>query len=198
MGLIAAPEELAEDLRFLSGALHEAGADAIARAEVAPVERLAAVYGFHGAALDIRQNSAFHNLALGQLLQIAGLGGEDYPDWTEPRKRELIDRELNSPRPFAVASAPLPPEAEASVGVLRLVREWSDEHGYGGIGSFIVSMTHEASDLLHVYLLAREAGLVRGSTIIANTDSFSSKSSFSSMLYILRLNVLLLYFKFIC
>ena len=155
-------EELEEDLRFLSGTLHHAGADAIARAEVAPVQRLAAVYGFHGAALDIRQNSAFHNVAIGQLLTIAGVGGEDYPDWSEPRKRELIDRELNSPRPFAVSTAALPPEAEASVGVLRLVREWSDAHGYGGIGSFIVSMTHDASDLLHVYLLAREAGLVRG------------------------------------
>jgi phosphoenolpyruvate carboxylase len=156
------PEELREDLRFLSGLLHQAGADAIARAEVAPAERLAAVYGFHGAALDIRQNSAFHNVALGQLLTIAGVGGEDYAGWSERRKRELIDRELDSPRPFAVSSAALPPEADASVGVLRLVREWSGEHGYGGIGSFIVSMTHEASDLLHVYLLAREAGLVRG------------------------------------
>ena len=156
------PEELQEDLRFLARTLREVGADAIARAEVAPAERLAAVYGFHGAALDIRQNSDFHNVALGQLLTIAGLGEEDYADWSEARKRELVDRELNSPRPFAVSSATLPAEAEASVGVLRLVREWSDAHGYGGIGSFVVSMTHEASDLLHVYLLAREAGLVRG------------------------------------
>ncbi len=156
------PEELQEDLRFLAGTLREVGADAIARTEVAPAERLAQVYGFHGAALDIRENSAVHNVAVGQLLTIAGAGGEDYPGWSERRKRELIDRELNSPRPFAVSSAALPAEAEASVGVLRLVREWSDAHGYGGIGSFIVSMTHEASDLLHVYLLAREAGLVRG------------------------------------
>ena len=45
--------------------------------------------------------------------------------------------------------------------MLRLAREWSERHGSGGVGSFIVSMTHEASDLLNVYLLAREAGLVR-------------------------------------
>jgi len=109
----------------------------------------------------MRQNSAYHGIAIGQLLTIAGMDGADYPDWTEPRKRELIDRELNSPRPFAVASATLPPEAEASVGVLRLAREWSERHGSGGVGQFIVSMTHEASDLLNVYLLAREAGLVR-------------------------------------
>jgi phosphoenolpyruvate carboxylase len=153
--------ELQKDLAFLAETLHQAGADAIAVAEVAPVERLAAVYGFHAAALDIRQNSAFHGIAIGQLLTIAGMDGTDYLDWTEPRKRELIDRELGSPRPFAVSSAALPPEAEASVAVLRLAREWSEKHGSGGVGQFIVSMTHAASDLLNVYLLAREAGLVR-------------------------------------
>jgi phosphoenolpyruvate carboxylase len=47
------------------------------------------------------------------------------------------------------------------VAVLRLAREWSESHGSGGVGQFIVSMTHAASDLLNVYLLAREAGLVR-------------------------------------
>jgi phosphoenolpyruvate carboxylase len=156
--------ELGDDLEFLADTLHQAGADAIALAEVAPLERLTEVYGFHAAALDIRQNSAFHGVAIGQLLTIAGMAGADYPDWTEPRKRELIDRELGSPRPFAVSSAALPPEAESSVAVLRLAREWSQRHGSGGVGSFIVSMTHEASDLLNVYLLAREAELVRNTT----------------------------------
>jgi len=154
-------EELEKDLEFLADTLRQAGADAIARAEVTPMQRLAAVYGFHSAALDMRQNSAFHGVAIGQLLTIAGMDGADYLDWTEHRKRELIDRELCSPRPFAVSSAALPPEAEASVAVLRLAREWSEKHGSGGVGQFIVSMTHEASDLLNVYLLAREAGLVR-------------------------------------
>lgn len=155
------PEELDADLRFLADTLRKVGAGAVALAEVAPVERLVAMYGFHGAALDMRQNSANHNLAIGQLLSAAGMDGADYSGWSEARKRELIDRELNTPRPFAVASAALPPEAEAGVGLLRMVRQWSRDHGYRGAGSFIVSMTHEVSDLLHVYLLAREAGLVR-------------------------------------
>jgi len=154
-------EELEDDLEYLADTLHEAGAAAIAVAEVAPMRRLAAVYGFHAAALDIRQNSAFHGVAIGQLLTIAGMDGADYLNWPEHRKRELIDRELGSPRPFAVSSAALPPEAEAGVAVLRLAREWIEQHGSGGVGQFIVSMTHEASDLLNVYLLAREAGLVR-------------------------------------
>jgi len=155
------PTELAEDLGFLADALRQVGAERLATSEVAPVEHLVRSYGFHGASLDIRQSSGFHSKAIGQLLSMAGPEGADYPHWTEGRKRREIDRELESPRPFAVSSAALPAEAEASVGVLRLVREWREAHGPGAIGSYVVSMTHEASDLVNVFLLAREAGLVR-------------------------------------
>ena len=153
--------ELEDDLRLLRGSLEEVGAVRIALAEVAPVARIAATFGFHLAALDIRQSGAFHSRAIAQLLALAGLDGVDYPEWNETRKRQLLDGELASPRPFAVETASLPAEADATIGVLRLVRDWTARHGNRGIGSLIVSMTHGASDLLNVYLLAREAGLVR-------------------------------------
>lgn len=153
-------EELEEDLRFLAETLGEVGAHRIAVAEVSPVQRIAATFGFHLASLDIRQHSAVHSVAIGQLLTMAGLDGAAYLDWSEDRKRASIDRELESPRPFTVATAVLPPEAEASVGVLRLIREWVLRHGPSGVGSLVVSFTRAASDLLNVYLLAREAGLV--------------------------------------
>ena len=152
--------ELGEDLELLRISLEEVGAGRIALAEVAPVARIASTFGFHLAAIDIRQSAAFHSRAVAQLLSIAGLNGADYPEWTEARKRQLVDGELASPRPFAVETATLPPEADAAVGVLRLVRDWTALHGHHGVGSLIVSMTHGASDLLNVYLLAREAGLV--------------------------------------
>jgi phosphoenolpyruvate carboxylase len=152
--------ELADDLLLLQISLEEVGAGRIALAEVAPVARIAATFGFHLAAIDIRQSAAFHSRAVAQLLSTAGLEGADYPEWSEARKRQLVDTELASPRPFAVETATLPPEADAAVGVLRLVREWTALHGHHGIGCLIVSMTHGASDLLNVYLLAREAGLV--------------------------------------
>jgi phosphoenolpyruvate carboxylase len=164
VGEYRSPPELERDLALLADSLREIGAGAIADAEVAPVQRLVECYGLHGAALDIRQNSAFHNRALEQLLGAAGLDGSGFASWSEERKRNLIDRELKTPRPFAVASAPLPPEAEASVGVLRLVRDWTRQYGFGGIGSVIVSMTQAPSDLLNVYLLAREAGLVQATS----------------------------------
>jgi phosphoenolpyruvate carboxylase len=148
------PAELVEDLKLLQCALCDVGAGRLALSEAAPVEHLALVYGFHAASLDIRQNSAVHAVALRQLFELAGITGEE----------QQIDRELDSPRPFTVSSAALPAEADGCVGVLRLVREWRERHGEGAIGSYVVSMTHSASDLLSVYLLAREAGLVRANS----------------------------------
>ncbi len=154
--------ELDYDLQFLTTALQEIGAHSIAQDAVAPVRRLLEAYGFHGATLDLRQNSAFHNRAVKQLFEAAGSTDAAFGEWSEQRRCQWIDSELESPRPFTVSSAALAPEASASVGLFRLVREWVAEHGHHGIGSFIVSMTHAPSDLLAVYLLAREAGLVHG------------------------------------
>jgi len=150
----AAARELVDDLLLLQISLEEVGAERIAQAEVAPVTRIAATFGFHLAAIDIRQSAGFHSRAVAQLLSIAGLDGAGYPEWSEARKRQLADAELASPRPFAIETATLPPEADAAV------RDWTALHGRQGVGSLIVSMTHGASDLLNVYLLAREAGLV--------------------------------------
>jgi phosphoenolpyruvate carboxylase len=155
-------QELEHDLGLLAGGLEEIGAGAIAQDYIIPVQELVTAYGFHGSALDIRQNSAFHNRAIGQLLAAAGFEDAAYADWPEDRRREWMDRELNSPRPFTVSTAQLPPEASASVELFRLLREWIYENGSAGIGSFIVSMTHSPTDLLAVYLFAREAGLVHG------------------------------------
>lgn len=154
-------EELREDLLVLAASLEDAGAGRIARADLAPVARAAETFGFHLATLDIRQNSDVHDRAVAQLLAIAGLDGADYPLWDESRRLEFLNRELRSPRPFALSTTELPQEAGDAVGVLRLVREWTGEHGHHGIGSLIVSMTRGVSDLLNVYVLAREAGLVR-------------------------------------
>ncbi|HWR52789.1 MAG TPA: phosphoenolpyruvate carboxylase [Bryobacteraceae bacterium] len=153
-------EELDADLLLLARSLEAIGAGRLVRGDVAEARLLVRTHGFHSASLDIRQNSASHDRAVAQLLGIAGLGGSDFAEWPERRRCELLDRELESPRPFAVVTAALPADADAAVGVFRLVREYIERHGAAGIGTVIVSMTRGVSDLLNVYLLAREAGLV--------------------------------------
>jgi phosphoenolpyruvate carboxylase len=155
------PAELEAHLRLLHDSLVGIGAGRLAALDVRPVLRAVETFGFHLADLDIRQNSAFHDKAIAQLLSAAGLDGADSADWPENDRLTFLERELRSPRPFLHANASAGPEADAVVGCFRALASHIDRYGPAGIGALVVSMTRRRSDLLVVYILAREAGLTR-------------------------------------
>ncbi len=152
-------QELSQDLEDLDKTLRQAGATRLADLETFRVRRHVDVFGFHLAQMDVRQNSAFHDKAVEQLLEAAGLPETDFGSWNEEKRIAFLDQELRSPRPFALPGTALGPNATAVVESHRVVAKHIAECGMAGIGSFIVSMTRSLSDLLAVYLLAREAGL---------------------------------------
>ncbi|MEY5006232.1 MAG: hypothetical protein RI969_1320 [Verrucomicrobiota bacterium] len=156
------PEGVIADLLFLRETLIEVGAGRIARAELDPLLRFLRTFGFHMAVLDIRQNSAFHDKAIGQLLAATGQDDADFAHWDESRRLGFLDSELRSTRPFLREQASIGPEADAVVACHRALATHIDHYGAAGLGSLIVSMTRSVSDLLSVYLLAREAGLTAG------------------------------------
>ena len=155
-------EEVSADLSILEQSLAEVGGQRLIRETVWPVLRILDVFGFHLAQLDIRQNSRTHDLAMAQLLKAAGVpDGENFPDWSEEKRLELLRRELLSPRPFLGPNnhLGLGPEADAVLSCYDTLREHIREHGREGLGSLIISMTRQLSDLLVIPVLAREAGL---------------------------------------
>jgi phosphoenolpyruvate carboxylase len=156
------PEGVIADLLFLRETLIEVGAGRIARAELDPLLRFLRTFGFHMAVLDIRQNSAFHDKAIGQLLAATGQDDANFAQWDESRRLGFLDSELRSTRPFLREQASIGPEADAAVACHRALVTHIDQYGSAGLGSLIVSMTRSVSDLLSVYLLAREAGLTAG------------------------------------
>jgi len=158
---IQSPRELDEHLQALAASLHACGASRLARSAVAPLRRMLDGFGFHLAALDIRQNSRFHDQAVDQLLVAGGFADADFSAWDEDRRLRFLAAELQSPRPFLSAGVALGPEADAVLSCYAVLRDHMRRHGRDGIGSLIVSMTRRLSDLLSVYLLAREAGLAR-------------------------------------
>jgi len=161
-GQHATPDGVVADLLFLRETLIEVGAGRIARAELDPLIRFLRVFGFHMACLDIRQNSAFHDKAIGQLLAAAGQDDHHYAQWDESRRLGFLDSELRSTRPFMREQASIGAEADAVLACHRALVVHIGKHGAAGLGSLIVSMTRSVSDLLSVYLLAREAGLTAG------------------------------------
>lgn len=156
------PDQLRGDLLVLDQSLRIAQADSLADAEVLPVIRLLSVFGFHLARLDIRQNSFFHDKALGQLMEAAGIPeGADFENWPEDRRLEWLERELQSPRPLTLAGQTLGAQASEVIECYRVLAHHINRYGVDGLGSLIVSMTRRVSDLLVVYVLAREGGLLK-------------------------------------
>ena len=158
------PTELIGDLYLLKRNLIQFGAAEIAYTDMNDAIRVVGTFGFHLAKLDIRQNSRFNELALSQLMNAAQLDGEAFLESDLTKRIELINHELNSSRPFTLPGTELETEAKASVEAYRVVSEHIKKYGEDAIGSLIVSMTRNVSDLLLLYLLEREAGLMLKTT----------------------------------
>ncbi|MCC7392670.1 phosphoenolpyruvate carboxylase [Candidatus Sumerlaeota bacterium] len=154
-------KQFAADLALLRQSLVEVGAARLAENDVFPVERVVAVFGFHLASLDVRQNSRFHEKAISQLLQAAGYEDYKYEEWDEPKRLEFMKKELRSSRPFVTRKTPVGEEAQRVLDCYRVLSDYHDKFDGEGIGSLIISMTRTLSDFLAVYLLTREVGLTR-------------------------------------
>ncbi len=156
-------DQLRSDLELYERSLRDIKANRLADSYVKPIRKLLSIFGMHLADLDIRQNSEFHDKAVSQLLEAAGIeGGENFSDWPETRRVDFLSEELESPRPFLARDHSAGQEADTVRECYNvLARQWR-EHGEG-LGSLIVSMTRQLSDLLVVQLFAREAGFTESS-----------------------------------
>ncbi|MCW1914436.1 phosphoenolpyruvate carboxylase [Luteolibacter sp. GHJ8] len=155
------PKELDADLDLLATSIREAGCGLIDEQLLRPLRQKLEIFGFHLAMLDVRQNSEFHDKAISLLLGAAGVAdGANYAGWSEEQRLAFLNEELKSPRPFLHDTARIGGEADAVLDCYRVLVKHRKEWGDAGLGALIVSMTRQLSDLLGVFLLAREAGLM--------------------------------------
>lgn len=152
--------QLQEDLLLLRQSLIEIGAQKIANDFLFQVERQVQCFGFHLAKLDIRQNSAYHEKAIDQILEAAGFETSNFSSWPEEQRLAFLNAELKINRPFLPTGISCGPEADNVLAYFRVLKEYIDSYGHEGVGSLIVSMTRGLSDLLIIYLFLREVGLL--------------------------------------
>ena len=149
-------DELIADLKSLEAGLADACARGAAELLVRPVRREVEAFRFSTFRLDLRENSARLDAALTALWRVRNQGDPPAPRsvaWRGWLQGELA-QPLRSDRPTS-----LPAEAAETLGMFRLTRELRDQCDREAIGSFILSMTHDAADVLGAHLLAKEAGL---------------------------------------
>ena len=153
-------DDLLADLDLLAESLNEQGFEDAGRSgRLHRLRALVKTFGFHLAALDVRQHSGVHEATVEALLAAAGVE-DDYTGLSEAQKLEVLEAELTNPRPLVSDHDALPDAAAEMMEVFEVIRAIRAVDP-DAVGSYIVSMTHTVSDLLEPMLLAKEAGLGR-------------------------------------
>lgn len=117
------------------------------------------IFGFSLASLDIRQESTRHSDAIDELTRSLELP-QAYGDMDETERMAWLLQELQTRRPLIPPSASWSAATAETLAVFRMLQRLQEEFGPRICNSYVISMSHTASDLLEVLLLAKEAGLV--------------------------------------
>ena len=153
-------EEFASELATISHALQTQGAGLLAHGRLRALERKVSLFGFHLAALDLRQSSDVHAATVAELLARAGVE-PDYPRLDEAARVALLGRELAGPRPLRSRHLEYSPRVESELAILEAADEGRRRFGAQAVPRYVISHCDSVSDLLEVGVLLREAGLLR-------------------------------------
>ncbi len=152
-GAYASPGELEHDIQLILDSLHANKGDHAGGFAVRRLLWRVRTFGFHLARLDVRQESSVHGRALASVLD--GQEAWDAAD-AVTRAARLA--------PFASGEQALPPSTEEGGqrldAVFAALADARRRHGADALGSYIISMAHDRSDVLAVLALARRGGLV--------------------------------------
>ncbi|MEE8367623.1 MAG: phosphoenolpyruvate carboxylase [Thermoanaerobaculia bacterium] len=142
----------ADELGSLEAVLRACGDNRAASAFVRPARHRASAFGPYLAALDLREHSARHEVAVGDLLLRAGIH-EKYDDLAEDDRITLLVDWIWSERPLSFKKVAA--ETDHALEFLRVFAKVQSRFGRDAIGGYVVSMTEGVSDILEVLALAR-------------------------------------------
>jgi phosphoenolpyruvate carboxylase len=150
-------DALIQDLEMMYTSLRAAGAANIADALLLPFLREVGIFRFSTVRLDIRENTLRINHTLAELYRRQH--GVDAPATDSEEWKHWILSELSKPRAVTRNDGDLSVEARETLDTFRVIAELRQTIDREAFGALILSMTHSATDVLGVYLLAKEAGL---------------------------------------
>jgi len=150
-----APEAFRDDLLCLAESLGNLEGSALHR-----LIRSVETFGFHLAALDLRQNADVHERVVGELLKFAAVD-HDYSGLPESERVVTLRRELSRPQLLTNPYAAYSDETAAQLAMVHAAAEAHRQYGPGSITTYVISKAAAVSDLLEVHLLLKEAGLWR-------------------------------------
>jgi phosphoenolpyruvate carboxylase len=153
-------EEFAADLDTIHRSLCRHNSALLARGRLRTLRRAASVFGFHLAAVDLRQNSEVHERVVAELFA-AARPDVDYRALAEDARVALLIAELTTTRLLSSPFVEYSDETRSELEIGRAAAEMRQRYGEDCVVNYIISKTNDVSDVLEAALLLREAGLLR-------------------------------------
>jgi phosphoenolpyruvate carboxylase len=129
------------------------------------VQRQLQIFGLQAARLDIREDSAALNSALGEVLRALEITPA-FEALAVAERIHLLTHLLKEPAPRLATHPGVKPETAETWALFQLIDRARQVYGSELLGPFIISMTHSAADILTVLLLARWTGCADGLQIV--------------------------------
>jgi phosphoenolpyruvate carboxylase len=145
--------ELVHLLEIISSALPAK----LAQSDLLEVRRRLKVFGLHAARLDIREDSSRLNAALSEILRALNIES-DFENLPADSRTDLLARLLKEPAPQLSNHPGVTSVTAETWSLFQLIGRTCEVYGSELLGPIIISMTHAASDVLTVLLLAKWAG----------------------------------------
>ena len=144
------------DLLIIHESLASHGDLRTANGELRDLILLVKTFGFFLCQLDVRQESSVHSQAIAEIASLAG-ATEDYMSLPERDKLSLLETLLA--RTATLNPADLSQTTRDVLAVFDVIAELQQHVSPQAIGQYVISMTHAASHVLEVVVLASFAGL---------------------------------------
>ncbi len=150
--IIETRDQLYAPLLTCYRSLCDVGLDTIANGVLLDTLRRVAVFGVTLTKLDLRQEASRHAQVMEELTHGLALG--HYRDWDEAKRQEFLLAELVSRRPLIPRRWECSSESREVIETFRVI---ASEHREA-LGTYIISMAAQPSDVLTVALLMKEVG----------------------------------------
>ncbi|KAK0574012.1 hypothetical protein LWI29_016977 [Acer saccharum] len=146
-------DQLLDPLLLCYESLQLCGSGVLADGRLADLIRRVVTFGMVLMKLDLRQESGRHAETLDAITTYLDMG--TYSEWNEDKKLEFLTRELKGKRPLVPPSIEVAPDVKEVLDTFRVAAEL----GSDSLGAYVISMASNASDVLAVELLQKDARL---------------------------------------
>ena len=145
--------DLFDPMLVMWESLHICGMGEIADGYLLDTLRRISTFGIDLVTLDIRQESSRHAEAIAEIAHALELG--DYLSWDETKRCDFLKHELANPRPL------IPYEFAPSDDVAEVLNTFAviADADPASLGSYVISMARQPSDVLAVMLLQKACGV---------------------------------------